>query len=103
MFVIHDDMSEDLATPCEHHALQSVDAITSQSYGPVLLPCPVMRREPAGFEAEAPDFVENLIRGRRPPKRLAVLVVRVDVGEDRFPQLRDRQSVRVPLEGLLRE
>ena len=30
-------------------------------------------------EAEASHFVENLIGGLRPPKRLAVLVVRLDV------------------------
>src|SRR6267154_4031416 len=53
-------------------------------------------------EAEASHFVENLIGGLRPPKRLAVLVVRVDVAEDRLPQLRDAR-VRAALEGLLGE
>jgi len=50
-----------------------------------------------GAEAESPHFAENLIGGLRPPKRLAVLVVRVDVAEDRLPQLRDarvRASLR---------
>src|SRR5260221_9963024 len=53
-------------------------------------------------EAEAPHFVENLIRGLRPPKRLAVLVVRVDVAEDCLPQLREAR-VRASLERFLGE
>src|SRR5713226_6302791 len=53
-------------------------------------------------EAEAPHFVENLIGGLRPPKRLAVLVVRVDVAEDRLPQLRDAR-VRASFEGFFGE
>ena len=53
-------------------------------------------------KAEAPHFVENLIGGLRPPKRLALLVVRVDVAEDRLPQLRDAR-VRAALEGFLGE
>src|SRR3954466_2556255 len=55
-----------------------------------------------GAEAESPHFAENLIGGLRPPKRLAVLVVRVDVAEDRLPQLRDAR-VRASFEGLLGE
>src|ERR1700691_3178790 len=53
-------------------------------------------------EAEAPHFVENLIGGLGPPKRLAVLIVRVDVTEDRVPQLRDA-GVGASLEGFLGE
>ena len=51
-------------------------------------------------EAEAPHLLEDLIGGLRPFEGLALLIVDLDVVEDRLAKLRDA-GMRAALEGLL--
>lgn len=55
-----------------------------------------------GAETEAPHLVEDLVGGLGPLEGLALVVVDLDVSEDRFAQLREAR-VRAALERLVGE